>query len=325
MPVPRGAGYTFADGKLDVWWGFSCYASRYQVPDTHTSALGDPPVPEAQTTVQGTGEVTFRVSGDGGVPDVDLIGPNGQAVVPDVDAPDASTTARYLVLKNPVAGVYTTRARPGSPLITEVALSRSEAAPAASGVTVSGRGRTRTLSYRATFTPDQGITFAERGPAGSRELGAAVKGAGRLTFTPGPGPGGRRDIVALLMQDGIVHQEVVVGSYVAPPPPRVGRASGLSVRHVGSGAVVSWRAGQAAAAQRLVAQVPGGPLVTRILSGTARTATIPGIDGRIVQVSVTALGSNGRAGPTARASLAAAKHQPAKRPVGRSPKRGSRP
>jgi hypothetical protein len=325
VPVPRGAGFTFGDDEPDVWWGTSCYASRYQVPDAHASALGDPPVAEAQTTVQGTGEVTFRVSGAGGVPDVDLIGPNGQAVAPDVDAPDPSTTAHYLVLKSPVAGTYTIRARPGSPLIAEVALSRSEAAPAATNVKVSGRGRTRTLSYRASFTPDQGIMFAERGPAGSRTLGAAVKGAGRLTFTPGPGPGGRRDIVALLMQDGIVHQDVVVGSYVAPPPPRVGRASGLRVRRAGTGVVVTWRAGQAAAAQRLVAQVPGGPLVTRILSGTAHSATVPGIDGRIVRVSVTALGSNGRAGPTARASLAAAKHPPAKQPAGRSPKRGSRP
>ena len=310
---PRGAGFTFADHDLSIW-PIDCYASRYQVADAHATALGDPPSAQSQVTVQGAAGVTFKVTGSGGVPDVDLIGPNGAPVTPDANFPDSTSGTQYLSLKAPAPGVYTVSARAGSPLIADLEISRSEPAPSVTGVAVSGKGRARTLSYNATLAAGQGITFAESGSAGSRVLGAATAGKGKLSFTPGPGPGGRRQILALLMQDGVVKEQVTVGSYTAPSPPRLGLAAGLRARQSGTSVVVTWRPGAAAAAQRLTAAVPGGPLVARILSGKAGRATIPGIDGRKMRVSVIAVDRNGHAGPAVVASLAAApKKKPAKK------------
>jgi len=198
------------------------------------------------------------------------------------------------------------RARPGSALIAELAVSRDRTAPTVTGARVSGKGRARTLTYRATFADDQAVTFVERGRAGSRVLGAATAGAAQLRFTPGPGPGGPREIVAQLMQDGLVRQEVVVARYTAPQPPRVGKATGLRVRHAGTSVVVTWRPGANAAAQRLVVRVPNGPLVSQLLGGRASRAVVAGVDRRRVTAAVTAIAASGGRGPASNAALAPA-------------------
>jgi hypothetical protein len=306
VPPPRGAGLTWGDTFPDIWL-LNCYASRYTVPDQRAAALGDPPVGEAGADLVAGGGATFRVTGAGGVPDVDLIGPDGQAVTPDASYPETGSATQYLAMSAPAPGRWTVRARPGSPLIAELAVSRARTAPRVTGARVTGRARARTLVYTARFGDDQAVTFLERGRAGTRVLGAASAGSRRLRFAPGPGPGGPRTIVAQLVQDGLVREEVVVARYTAPPPPRIARATALRARRAGTSLLVSWRPGPGAAAQRLVVRVPGGPLVSRLLAAGARRAVVPGIRGRRVVVSVTALGRDGRAGRPARVTLAPAR------------------
>ena len=305
VPPPRGAGLTWG-GDVEIW-PQTCYASRYTVPDQRAAALGDPPVGEAGADIQPGAGATFRVTGAGAVPDVDLIGPAGQVVTPDADFPYAASAVRYLSVAAPPVGRWTVRARPGSALIAELAVSRDRTAPKVTGARVTGTARARTLAYRATFADDQAVTFVERGRAGSRVLGAASAGAKRLRFTPGPGPGGPRQIVAQLIQDELVREEVVVARYTAPPPPRLGTAAALRVRRAGTSVVLTWRPGANAAAQRLVVRVPRGPLVSRLLGGRAGRAVVAGIDGRRLTAAVTALGRDGRAGRAARAALAPAR------------------
>lgn len=98
-----------------------------------------------------------------------------------------------------------------------------------------------------------------------------------------------------------------VTRYVAPPPPRLGRATGLRLRRSGAKVVATWRPGAAAAAQRLTALIAGGQRVNRLLGPRAGRAVVPGVDGRRVALSVTAVARDGHAGGPARASLAAAR------------------
>ncbi len=300
---PRGAGYTWGDSFPSIW-PISCYATRYAVPGTRQMEVG-PPVAETGVDLAGGATATFRVAGVAAAPVVDLVGPDGQVVTPDGDVPDNQAFARYLAVKAPAAGHWTLRTHDGAPAITEVAVSRDVPAPTVGRVAVSGRARARTLRYRTTFVDGQGITFLERGRAGTRPLGDAKRGSGALRFTPGPGPGGRRQIVAQLSQDGLVREERVVASYVAPPPPPLGRATKVRVRRAGSAVVVTWRPGANARRQVLVVKVPAGPVVSRMLGGRAHTARIAGIDGRAVSVSVTSLAATGRAARPVRATLAA--------------------
>ncbi|MCC6830515.1 MAG: hypothetical protein IT200_04145 [Thermoleophilia bacterium] len=303
---PRGAGYHWGDTFPSIW-PISCYASEYAVPGSRQLAVSADPVAQSTADLAAGAAATFRVAGAAGVPVVDLVAPDGTVVTPDADVADATAKARYLAVKAPAAGRWTVRTRDGLPGIAELAVSRDQAAPGVTGVAVTGAARKRTLRYRATFGAGQGITFLERGRAGTRVLGAAAAGRGTLGFTPGPGAGGRRQIVAQFIQDGLVREEKAVGSYVAPPPPVPGRALGLRIRRAGPAVVVTWRPGANAGRQRLVAKVPGGPLVSRLLTGRARTARIPGIDGRAVTVTVTAFAATGRAGGPVRITLPAAR------------------
>ena len=96
-----------------------------------------------------------------------------------------------------------------------------------------------------------------------------------------------------------------VTRYVAPPPPRLGRATGLRLRR--SGAKVVATGSPDAAAQRLTALIAGGQRVNRLLGPRAGRAVVPGVDGRRVALSVIAVARDGHAGGPARASLAAAR------------------
>ncbi|MCB0873695.1 MAG: hypothetical protein KDC36_09990 [Thermoleophilia bacterium] len=303
---PRGAGLIWGDTIPEVWL-LNCYASRYAVPGTRQLQTDAAPVPEATADLVAGKGVTFRVIGSSAAPDVQLVAPDGSATTPDATFVDSRSKARYLAVAQPAAGRWTVRTNAGSALITELSVSREAVPPTVAGVRVSGRGRTRTLAYRTGFARDQAVRFLERGAAGTRVLMTARQGSHRRRFTPGPGPGGRRRIVAQLIQNDLVREERTVATYVAPQPPALGRAAKLRIRRSGSSAVISWTPGANASAQRLLVRVPGGPVISRLLAARARRATIPGIRGRSVTVSVTAIGRDGRRGKTVRSTLRAAR------------------
>lgn len=303
--VPRGAGYKWGDpviGGVKVW-PISCYASDYEVTDARQAALRDA-APEGGATVPpGAPDATFRVVGAGGVPAVDLVAPDGTVVAPAANVPETQAGIRYVSVLKPAAGRWVVRAQLGSPLIDQVSVSQSVTPPKVVSARVTGTGRTRVLTYRATIGSAQTITFAERGRAGSRVIGTARAGSARLTFRPGPGPGGGREVVALLTQNDLVIDEVAVARFVAPPPPVLGRAAALRMRRAGARVAVTWIPGAEAAAQRVQALIAGGQRITRILGPRTRRVVLPGVDGRRIRVTITALARDGRRGRPATATL----------------------
>ena len=306
--LPRGLGFKWS-GRLpqdiDLWFG-SCDADDYKVADTRLPAAREhESTPDATATVEaGATNVTFRVQGDGGVPSADLIAPNGEAVTPDVTYPDPDTGRLYLAVSQPAAGQWTVRAQPGSPLIAGLATSRSTPPAKVESATVTGGGRgPRTLRYRTTIGPEQGVTFAERGAAGTRVLGPARAGSGTLSFTPGPGPGGRREIVALIERSGLVRHQVVVARYVAPAPPALGRVTALRLRRAGRSVLATWRPAANASAQLVTVTVSGSPS-TSLQTARAARLVVPGAQkGQTVVVKVVAVAASGRRSPPARATL----------------------
>ena len=302
---PRGAGIHWSDGKVHVW-PVSCYASEYVVPDQRAAAVENAASTDAGADLAGSAGANFQVTGDGGVPAVDLIDPSGAVVKPDVYYPDATSNSLYLGVVTPAPGRWTVRAQPGSPLIAALAVARDMAAPKVARARVTGRGAKRTLSYTATLGAGQSVTFVEQGRAGSRVIGTASAGSHRLGFVPGAGPGGRRQIIAQLTQDDLVQQEIPVASYVAPPPPALGRTGALRIRRAGASVVVTWKPGANAAAQRLQVTVPAGPSVTRVLGARAHRLVVAGVEGRRVTASVTPIARSGRAGAATKTTLAPA-------------------
>ncbi|HMM49171.1 MAG TPA: hypothetical protein PKE32_06120, partial [Miltoncostaeaceae bacterium] len=289
-------------GGVDLWLG-SCDMDDYRVADTRAQELrAHEAGPSAIAAVSGRpASVSFRVRGVGGVPSITVIGPRGQAVTPAATFADDQSATLFVAVSKPAPGTYTLQAAPGTPAIGEVAVSRQVAPAAIVRARVAGRGRAPPpLTSRARSGANQSTACAGRSRAGTRRIGTARAGTRRLRFTPGPGPGGRRDIVALVSQNGLVRSERTVARFSAPPPARVGRARGLRVRRAGRSLVATWRPGAGLAAQRVQVALADGRVIVRALGPRTGRITVAGVRrADRVRVSVIGQARDGRLGAPA--------------------------
>ena len=161
----------------------------------------------------GSRPVVLRLRGQGGAPVVTLTGPGGREVtVPADGSPvtndrevvltDAANAATYVAIHHPGGGRWTVARQPGSPLLRDIAGAPVLPAPRVSA-TVTGRGRSRVLHYRASGVDGHTVTFAEIGPQTRRMIGRAHGTRGSLRFVPGYGRGGTRKIVAMIARRGL--------------------------------------------------------------------------------------------------------------------------
>jgi hypothetical protein len=166
--------------------------------------------------------------------------------------PEDNTTS--IMVAHPAAGDWKIEPHAGSSAITEVDRAYAEPEPSLAGG-VGGKRYRRTLGYSYATNPGQKITFVERGAKTTQVLGVAKAGrckeqpkgartiaCGRLKFTPGHGPAGKRQIVAVIEQDGRPRGEQVVATYKAPKDRLPGRPRLLRARRAGSTVMVRWAA-----------------------------------------------------------------------------------
>jgi hypothetical protein len=211
---------------------------------------------------------TVRVHGKGASPKVDLVGPDGRRIPMSGDGgalvdgshmiatnPDDNTTS--VMVAHPAAGEWKIEPHADSAPITEVDRAFSEAEPTL-GAGVGGSGYRRTLGYAYAPNPGQKVTFVERGERTTQILGVAREGrckaeaggvdtdrkmaCGQLKFTPGHGPAGKRQIVAMIEQDGRPRDEKVVATYTAPKDRLPARPRLLRARRAGNAVLVRWAA-----------------------------------------------------------------------------------
>jgi hypothetical protein len=228
-------------------------------PDCNTKGYRTPP-PRALRKAQAGGiavdvaaglpSQTILVKGDGDkAPRVAVSGPSGQSF--DSNQPSAAGEvvyarglhAAYVLLKAPAAGTWTVTPMEGSPGIAEVKLGDGYRPPSVKG-SLGGKGRRRSISYRVgNLTDGQAVRFAERGAFGTRLLGAVTKSKGTLAFTPEDARGSRRTVIALVEQDGIVTDEVRLGTFTAPAPSRPGAPARLRAKRKASQVTVTWKPG----------------------------------------------------------------------------------
>jgi hypothetical protein len=169
---------------------------------------------------------------------------------------------------------------------------------------LSGKGRTRTVSYSATNLagPDRSVELVEIGAKDddgvARVIGTTKKAKGTLRYTIADGPAGVRRIVARVRNfDGLAVDAQTVASYRAPGPILPGRAKKVRFRRSAGGTLkVTWAGNGGAHTRTVVATVADG----RILRFTVRrnAVSIPAV-GRRERVKVTIRGVSrpGRPGP----------------------------
>ncbi|MFL5830465.1 MAG: hypothetical protein ACJ76X_11140 [Solirubrobacteraceae bacterium] len=253
---------------------------------------------------------TFWVKGSGAPPAVSVTGPHGEhasgGAGPDatidtgkiVIMPLASQHETVVALRHPSVGHWTVTPQPGSAV---KAIAHADGLhPARVRVAVGGRGRTRTLAYHVGPRPGQNVTFAERAGKVFHVIGGARGTSGLLHFKPAFGPGGPREIVAMISLQGVPSKALVVGHYRAPATPRAAKPPRLRVQRRARAFVVSWGLAANARSYLVQAMLGDGRRVAIPVSAGRRSVSIPAA-GRAIgaKISVTGVGIDGNPGLTA--------------------------
>jgi hypothetical protein len=265
--------------------------------------------------------VNIAVRGAGGPPAVTLTTPSGKLIVPVVSslqvaaatlaAPTgpraaafavASKSTTVVVLRDPAAGTWRVAAQTGSAALAGLAEAFTLAPTAVRG-RLQGHGRHLRLRYSIHPRPGMTVTFAELAGRVMHQIGVPHRAHGTLAFAPADGPAGRRQIVALINQDGLPRPRVVLTSYRAPGPLRPAAVHRLRVAL--RGATLSVTFGPAENAQSYEIQITStdGKRRLLLLSAAHRSVSLHGIGpGAHATATVTAFAADGHSGPSVRAT-----------------------
>lgn len=330
-----GFGYRWSTRTPEIMFP-SCDLSAYKPVPGGGGQPGGPLGAGSSFTVRaGTPSVSVQVDGDGGLPQVVLVAPNGERITPLLLLPPLPTdplivqairamalpvspTTITIGIVRPAAGTWriepaagAARTAGGGPRARAAAVTGMRLAtglePPAVSARLRGAGRTRTLAYRGTRRAGLTVTFVERFRGGTRALGRARRaGNGTLRFATGDLPGGRRTVIALLAQDGVPRVRRTVASYVAPPPPRPARVRGVRIGRAGGGIVVRWARADGAAAYLVRVTTGDGRRLARIVGPRTRSLRVARVARRYGATAVVAGRTRtARSGPPGRARLAA--------------------
>jgi hypothetical protein len=281
-----------------------CSVSSYRATASAAQAAGERSV----TFRAGLPAGVVGVIGRDGPPHVALVGPDGTRIEPQPNAPvnDGKAFAfqalpqrlTWFAVKAPKPGVWKIVPAADSTPIVNVRQAEGLARPQVSASVRRGKGARRVLSYKITPLAGQKVTFAEVGKAAAAQLGTATRTKGTLTFTPTPGEGGTRKIVASVTQNGIPRTNLTVARYVAPARVRPAKPR-VTVRRQGSKLVVRWKRDARAKRYELRATLTDGRTLLLLLkkpqttiSAVAKTTT--------ATVTVRGIDATGAAGPQTR-------------------------
>ena len=317
--VGAGAGYKWGDSSPSFWLG-SCDLSPYQ---TTISAAHDASAGTILPVRSGLPVEMVKLVGLGGAPDVTITGPDGSHASTDggrqtMAKPFAiyripQENATYIAILDPPGGGYMITANPGSPAIVQVL--HAEGINPMFKAHVTTRGGHYAVLYSVRPEPGQRVTFAERSGRVYHVIGSTTAGNGTIRFTPAAGPGGPRELVAEITENGVPivlspnapagrSAQRILARYIAPGPRVLARVTGIRVRHVGTAVLVSF-GGVAGAHRYAVAATLSNGQHALIFTARPRL-TISGVPGEFGgRIAIQALGNGAttRSGPTVIATV----------------------
>lgn len=256
---------------------------------------------------------TVAVRGTSGPPKVTLEGPGGERVVtpaePDgkvldqrfllFQSPEEKTT--YVAINKPAAGTWRVVGDPATIASVQVANGLPQPSVKAS---VGGKGHSRTLTYSVKQIAGQTVRFEEKGNGVGRRIGTAKGKRGTIRFTPGDGPKGRREIVALVESNGLPRENLTVARYTAPAPLRPAKPAGVKLSRKGSRVTVTWRAARRSVRYQVRATLSDGRKLLLFATAKKRSVRISGVPSDVRgTITVAGLKPDGSPGPAARAKL----------------------
>jgi hypothetical protein len=220
------------------------------------------------------------------------------------------------MVAKPAAGTWRIEPRAGSSKVTSVDHALAQPEPSVLGG-VRGKGHSRTLGYAYRPQAGQKVTFVEKGPHTLQVLGVATPGrcrepvrdtkCGTLRFRPGRGGAGRRQIVAVVEQDGRPRANLEIASYAAPRDLPPARPRLLRARRAGGAVIVRFQPvpGASYAAEAIVSDG------RRLTFAPGRSFRIPAVGrDKSVKIAVRTVRA-GEAGPAARLRVKATRRSAA--------------
>jgi hypothetical protein len=250
----------------------------------------------------------FAAVGANSAPAVTVISPDGKRLETP-GQPDKITVTKqglalavssshttYFIVQHPAGGTWRLEPRPGNP-----APVRYEQAnpllPLRVSAHVTGRGTTRTLSWRFRPQPGESVRFVEEGPHTEHAITTTTRGHGSLRFHVAPGPASPRHITAYINIEGFLRQHLTIASLKAPAT-ALRRVSHASYRQHHNTITVTWRRLAGASYYELTLALKQGTLRYRIPGTQAHVAITLPPGSQLKRVTITITTTHGLTGPT---------------------------
>jgi hypothetical protein len=301
-----------------------CDVSAYQLQappaggaSAHAAAVGE----RTFTVARGQRGADLDLTGVGGPPSVELVGPSGQvtataginvkgAKIVAIQSPTHAET--FVGIRAPQPGVWTVRPASGSPAIASLSTAQVLTPPTVKA-SVSGSGAVRKLRYSVRgAVAGTKVSFAEKGKEGIRLIGRANRSRGALRFTPSPGAGGIRSVIAVVTQDGYTRAQPVVAHFRAPALRRPGTVGSVSLRRKGT--TLRIRFGRASGGFRYLIRVSATGGLSTQRTTRQPTLVLRGVRAAAaISVSVRGVNIRGTRGPQRTARLPAIGSKPRRR------------
>lgn len=303
-----GSAGKFIEGGFEYHWGEGFGSDNVDYPPDCNVDMGDfkpaafssallarvSAVRASFKLPRGLRSATVRLDGAGGAPGFALKGPGGL----DISYPSAGAgtvsgdhfavvpvgTQTFVRIQGPAAGTYSVSDAPG-PAIAGLAVAHGLPNPKVTGKVLGGKGRKRTLSFKARPIEGQSVTFVEEGRGVKSVIAASKQRRGTIHFRPALGPAGKRTVLAIVSQDGVPRAEIEVARFTAPSS-LPGRPRGVRLTRTGKGLRVSWRAAPGASRVAVSYALADGRHLAEVVRGhRALIANVPGIDSGRVEVA----------------------------------------
>lgn len=318
--VVVGLGAEWGD-RPDI--GGSCNLDAFRPAGAELARLAGGPVTAAVPIRVPTGRRTLAIGAIGTTapPVFTLTDPQGRATTIDPAAPGVVPIAgdprpaafvqtivarrgTYVVLAAPSPGRWTVRAAPG-PSTVDRFETAGELPRVRVSATVTGPRARRRLAYRVAARRGQQVRFVERTPRGQQPLFATRAARGTVRFTPSDdGSRGTRQIVAFVLQNGLLRTTKVVARFASPAVVRPARVPGLRLRRRGTSVLATWRPAARAARYRVRVAVSDGRRVLYFRAARRRGVAVKAVQpGERVTVKVFGYSAAGRPGRPATRSI----------------------
>ena len=262
------------------------------------------------TVPAGAPSASLVVHGAGGAPSVVLVGPGGQQITPALGGSGdtsqllaAAQQTTYVGIKHPKAGRWSVLPAPGTTVpISSVEDAIGQPAPTIRA-TVSGRGPQRVVHYHAKMPSSVTIALAEQTGRLLHRIGTAHGGSGTIAFRPAFGPGGSRQLVAEISDNGAPQDRQTLASFTVPAPAKPGHAKRLRVRAGHSAFSYSFSPPAHAVRTLIRINASDGRHLQRLVASGVHRGSVPAIGyGDAVTVTVRGVRVDGVKGPAVSAS-----------------------